>query len=124
MNSVVKVALALAFAAGCQEAPVEQSASDTVHSFFAAITARDCTTLGALAGGKVAAELQKLGCNGLVDGYGELGLKLVGINDVVEDGRDRDARIVHAMIGYTGRAPREMLLRVERKHGHWLVVSI
>ncbi|CAN5828039.1 hypothetical protein BH11MYX3_BH11MYX3_02530 [soil metagenome] len=120
----MRLALVVAFAAGCQGAAAEQTASDTVHSYFAAITASDCNALSTLSGGKVAANLEKLGCTDLIKGYEELGLELVAINSEVEDGRDRDARIVHAVMKFAGKAPRELLLRVERARGRWVLVSI
>lgn len=117
-------ALALAVVAGCAEAPADKPASETVRSYFAALTAKDCNALGTLSGGKVAKNLERLGCEKLIEGYEEIGLKLIVINNEVEDGRDRNARIVSAMVNFEGKGAREVMLRVERAQGHWVLVSI
>ena len=123
MSGATRVALAVALLAGCADSRPEQVASDTVRGYFAALTAKDCTSLEKLSGGKVAKNLEKLGCEKLMEGYQEMGLRLIAVNSEVEDGRNRNARIVSATVGFD-KGPREVMLRVERANGRWVLVSI
>ncbi|HEX5061468.1 MAG TPA: hypothetical protein VFV99_19005, partial [Kofleriaceae bacterium] len=69
MSATTKlVAVVLAIAAGCTEAPAETPGSDAVRNYFAAVTAKDCSALGTLSGGKVAKNLERLGCDKLIEG--------------------------------------------------------
>lgn len=120
MHLALVVAAAIA---GCADTRPEQVASDTVRGYFAALTSKDCTALEKLSGGKVAKNLEKLGCEKLIEGYQEMGLQLIAVNSEVEDGRNQNARIVSAMLAFD-KGPREVMLRVERANGRWVLVSI
>ena len=121
---MMRALLVTALAAGCTASPPAKPATETVRNYFAAVNAKDCDTLGTLSGGKVAKNLARLGCEKLIEGYQEMGLQLIAVNDEVEDGRDKNARIVNATVNFEGKGAREVMLRVERAQGHWVLVSI
>ena len=123
VGAALAFALALVATVGCGKS-TDQAGSATVRDYFAAMSQKDCTALRALSGGKVAANFDKLGCTGLLEGYAHMGLELVGINSEVEDGRNRNARIVRAVVALKDKEPREALLRVERSDGRWVLVSL
>ena len=125
MNAALRVAFAAALAAagGCGKSSDEVGTA-TVRDYFGAVSQKDCSELRALSGGKVAASFEKLGCTQVLEAYEHMGLQLVEINSEVEDGRNRDARIVRAVLAFEGKGPREVLLRVERSSGRWVLVSL
>ena len=125
MTATMKLALAgaLAIAAGCAE-HADESGTKAVRGYFAALSAKDCNGLETLSGGKVAKNFERLGCEKLIEGYQEMGLQLIAVNREVEDGRNSNARIVSAMLSFEGKGTREVMLRVERANGRWVLVSI
>ncbi len=121
MSFAGRLAFAVALVA-CGKS-TEQGGSAAVRDYFAAMSQKDCTALRELSGGKVAANYDKVGCSKLLESYAEMGLQLVDIQSEVEDGRNSNARIVRATIAFD-KGPREVLLRVERSSGRWVLVSL
>lgn len=117
------VALVALVGAGCGSS-AEPGGTAAVRGYFAAMSQKDCTALRELSGGKVAANFDKVGCSKLLESYEEMGLQLVDIASETEDGRNSNARIVRATIAFEGKGPREVLLRVERSSGRWVLVSL
>lgn len=116
------VAIVALLIAGCGDP--EPAASDAVRGYFTAVAAHDCDALARLSGGKVAANLAREGCDGLLAAYAEMGLALLEIRGETADGRARDARIVRTRLAFSNKDATEAMLRVELHDGRWVLVSL
>ena len=93
-----------------------------VKRYFAAIKAKDCGELKAVAAGTVAANIDKVGCAKVFDDADHHKLRLIKIVSTVPAGRDPKARLVK--IHLFAKTDRFLTVRVVPKDGRWALFNL